>query len=293
VSGTLYVIGKVNAASYGWAIRQSNQSLLFSRSINGSTFLDASVTNCLEVGKPVLFTASFSTTGGATLSVDAFAAGTEATTTATNASTAVFSIGASGTPGNYLPGKIHYAAYYDNYVVSQAEHDAMYNDWKSDGILPLNISSTAAKTKLIVECEVKAQFASATDNGAQYRSFLAIGGQYGTSSTTRNNFYLQATANASSYAVLHTDDSATDRYIYSAVRTDHDKWTRHKWVVNTADLANSTYHINGVAQTGFTQMTGTASFGLRDTLIRIGQSPSGGTSILGNMEIRNVKLGAE
>ncbi len=99
--------------------------------------------------------------------------------------------------------------------------------------------------------------------------------------TARNNLYLQSTANGSSYAVLHTDGSTTDRYIYSAVRTDHDKWTRHKWVVDTTDLSLSTYSINGVLQTGFTQMTGTAEFGLRDTLIRIGQAarrPTGSSS---------------
>lgn len=201
-------------------------------------------------------------------------------------------IGATQTSTVLLNGKLHYLAYYDGHAVTEAEHDAMYDDWKSDGILPLNISSTAAKTKLVVECEVKGQYASATDNGGQYRTFLSIGGAYGTTSATRNNLYLQSTGNASSYAVLHTNGSTTDRYIYSAVRTDHDKWTKHKWTVDTAELANSTYTINGVAQTGFTQMSGTAEFGLRDALIRIGQS-STGASVLGNMEIRNVKLGVE
>lgn len=288
------IMGRYTAAGNqrAWVLTQNATAMNFTISLNGTDTYNAQVANCLEIGKPVLVTGTYNSASGLTVRVDAFTAGTQAVTGQvhpTNTADLYVANHGSSAP---LNGKLHYLAYYDNYVVSQAEHDAMYNDWKSDGILPLNISSTAAKTKLVVECEVKAQFASATDNGAQYRSFLAIGGQYGTSSTTRNNFYLQATANASSYAVLHTDDSVTDRYIYSAVRTDHDKWTRHKWVVDTADLANSTYHINGVAQGGFTQMSGTAEFGLRDTLIRIGQG-STGSSILGNMEIRNVKLGVE
>lgn len=291
-TGTEYIVGKSGAAgNRGWVLYQNGTGVSAMRSVNGTDLLVATVSASLEIGKPVLATMSFDSATGLKLYVDDFATASEATLGNTFTSSADFAIGAGGGGLSYFTGKEHYVAYYHGYAATEAEHDAMYQDWKSDGILPLNISSTAAKTKLIVECEVKGQYASATDNGAQYRSFLSIGGAYGTSSATRNNFYLQSTANGSSYAVLHTDGSITDRYIYSAVRTDHDKWTRHKWVVDTTELANSTYHINGVLQGGYTQMTGTAEFGLRDTLIRFGQAANG--VILGNMEIRNVKLGVE
>ncbi len=292
VTGANTLLGKYGSAgNRGYILYQSGSSIIFGRSTNGTNELQATVVSSLEIGKPALVTASYSTTTGMACRVDAFTAATEATTTAIHPTNATLEVGAYNGTSGPMNGKIHYLAYYDGHAIGQAEHDNMYAAFKMDGVLPLNISSTAARKKLVIECEVRGQYASATDNGGQYRSFLSIGGAYGTSSTTRNNFYLQSTANGSSYAVIHTDGSATDRYIYSAVRTDHDKWTRHKWVVDTSDLSLSTYSINGVLQTGFTQMTGTAEFGLRDTLVRFGQGPTG--TILGNMEIRNVKLGAE
>jgi hypothetical protein len=294
LTGTQVIIGKWTTTDdqRSWYLGQSTAGITLIRTNLGTAVDALSIVkpNCLEVGKPTLITATYSTTAGMSIYVDAMPVTASALPTGVIFSgTGAVQIGHSA--GAFLTGDIHYLAYYDNYVVGQTEHDNAYAAFKMDGVLPLNISSTAAKKKLVVECEVKGQYASAADNGGQYRTFLSIGGAYGTSSATRNNLYLQSAADGSSYSVLHTDGSATDRYIYSAVRTDHDKWTRHKWVVDTADLSLSTYSINGVLQTGFTQMTGTAEFGLRDTLIRIGQGGTG--TILGNMEIRNVKLGAE
>jgi len=293
IPSNIRLMGKAtwSATERGWEINQQTDDVVGTVSADGNSDggIVVTVSNCLEIGKPVLVTFTVSASSGVALRVDAFTPATNATPAPTWNSTNDFKIG--GYTSTNLTGRLLYYAYYPNYLVTATEHDNMYAAFKMDGVLPLNISSTAAKKKLVVECEVKGQYASAADNGGQYRSFLSIGGAYGTSNTTRNNFYLQSTANGSSYAVLHTDGSVTDRYIYSAVRTDHDKWTRHKWVVDTSDLSLSTYSINGVLQTGFTQMTGTAEFGLRDTLIRFGQGGTG--TILGNMEIRNVKLGAE
>jgi 5-methylcytosine-specific restriction endonuclease McrA len=49
--------------------------------------------------------------------------------------------------------------------VSAAEHAAIYAAWKQDGMLPLTMSATTPKTKLIVEFEAKGQFSSSADQG--------------------------------------------------------------------------------------------------------------------------------
>jgi hypothetical protein len=72
------------------------------------------------------------------------------------ASTVDLSIGAYNKSSDYFNGKLHYFALIDGVILSEVDHDAMYAKFKKDGILPLTMSSTAAKKKIYVGFDARA-----------------------------------------------------------------------------------------------------------------------------------------
>ena len=292
VSGNYCIASKNGGAgNRGWFIYQNNTGVYFSRSTDGTTFIGPSVSSCLETGKPVLITASFSTATGMALRVDAFTPTTEGTLTATWGSSDVFGIGAYGSGAYLLNSKLHYLAYYDGYAISATEHANAYAAFKLDGILPLTMSASTPKKKVILECEAKGLYSSTTNIGAS-RTIVAISGITGLSSATKSLVQIKAHTDGKFYAELYEDTDATQRFASSAVRTDLDKWHKHKFVLDFANSANSTYALDGVLQTLDASMTGVGNaIDFKDSLIRFGQTTS--VTPNGMLEVRNCTIGTE
>lgn len=309
VTGSGGIINKWNDSGVdkrGWMIYQSTSTLNFFVSKNGlsgaGNWTSTAVTSALEIGKPVMVTATYDGTlgdGNAVMWLYVDAATDVSPVYRASSTTAVapiynsdadLKIGAWST--NYLNGKVHYAAVYDGTVTTLAEHQAMYAAWKIDGILPLAMSSTTAKTKLVIEFDAKAQWSSTSDIGVAKR-FITIGGSTGECSASKNLVNMYVHANGKVIAGFAEDSDATFRYCNSTVAVaDHNKWHKHILTLDFSNAANSTYTFDGSAQTLDPSMTGTGhNLSLKDALIRIGQAPD--LSISAFAEIRNVKVSAE
>ena len=292
VSGVTTIASKWNSVGdkRGWLLQQSAMAIYFTRSINGTSGLEAVTGACLETGRPVLITASFSTSTGMFVRVDAFSpTTTEGTTTATNGSDAALNIGATGTPSSYCNGRLHYLAYYDGYAATASDHSTNYARFKKDGILPLTMSSSTPWTKLICEFEIKNIFDIEYTTGMNRRMFTIGGGDWDT-----NLLYLVKNSQAQGNQVafgLYTNTDTTNRYMRTGVITIGNCWRSHRIVTDCTNLALSTFHFDGTAMSDFGQMTGTAVFSLKDALIRIGQLYNG--SPQANSYFRNVKLFVE
>lgn len=281
-----------SSGNYGYQVYSNGTTILFERSTTGSDTVTRQVASCLEIGKPVLVTASFSASGGTTIRVDAFSASNIAGSDLTFGSSATLYIG--GIPStNYLTGKIHYVAYYDGYEVTAAEHAAMYTRLKQDGILPKTMSSTTTKTKFTIECDVKGQYSSLTDMG-QYRRLVTVLGTYGTADGDTNNIqlYADATSGKSVFNICPNVTTPPARSVSSAARTDHNRWTRHVATFDCSSPIMSSYYIDGVAQTTTAGLDTTpVDIDFRDTLIHLGYSVAAG--INGNADFRDIKLYTE
>lgn len=292
VTGSAVVFGKYGAiGNYGYYIYQTTTGIVFARSVDGTNWLSPTVATCLEIGKPVLITASFSTTDGMKLWVDAFTVGTNATTTATYQTTGSSCIGASTSGGGPFNHRLHYLAYYDGYAAVAADHSTNYARWKVDGILPLSMSASTPRTKLGVEMAAKGQFKSVSDMNGSKRLFT-IGGNTGVSGNLKNVVTLFAySATGVNWSEVVTDTSTVERYISTAARTNHDSWTSHKMNTDCSDLSASTYSVDGTLQSTKISMSGTASFDFKDSLIRIGQAYS--AAVTCNSYVKEFKLYVE
>ena len=190
--------------------------------------------------------------------------------------------------GAYANGRLHYVAYYDGYLVSASEHACMYTKLKCDGIIPVSMSSTTAKTKIIMECETKALYSSVSDMGAG-RSILSIGGAYGSGSATKNYVYITTVSNAAFRSAMYEDTDATVRHITSGAKTDHNQWHKHQFTLDLGNSARSSYLLDEISQTLDASMTGAGnSLSFLDSLLRVGQPQS--ALINGDLDIRNIKL---
>jgi hypothetical protein len=312
ITGSQGIIDKWNDSGVDkrqWMIYQSTSTINFFVSKNGlsggGNWSSLNITGALEVGKPVMITATYDGTlgdGNAVMWLYVDAATAAAPVYQASSTTAVapiynsdadLKVGAWST--NYFNGKIHYTAVYDGHVTTLAEHQAMYAGWKHDGILPLTMSATSAQTKLIMEWESKAQWSSATDIGSSDRTTLSIGGYTGVAFTNKNYVQIYTYIAGNAFAAMYANGSTTRHSISSAApRTGRDKWETHKFTIDFANLASSTYYINGVAQTSFGNMSGSDSeIYFTDSLIRIGQAASGPGAGSAFTNVRNVKLFTE
>ena len=278
-ASTFPIMNKWNATGNqrGWQIYQNGTTIFFKRSTDGQagTVQSVSVTSCLEVGKPVLVGASYSTTLGLYLRVDALAEqNTACTGTVHPLNTEPLYIAADG--GNYLNGKLLQLLVLDHgvggAVVSAAEHAALYAAWKQDGMIPLTMSATTPKTKLIVEFEAKGQFSSAGDVKVT-KHFLFIGGITGGAALTKNSVGVKVGTDGAMYGEFYNDSDAIRRYIKSSARTDLNKWHKHVFTLDLGNTANSTYTIDGVLMTDASSMSGVGNtLSFVDSLVRIGQA---------------------
>jgi hypothetical protein len=296
VSAIQYIAAKWNVTGdkRGWLLYHQNGNIVFYRSTDGTAANSAFaiVFNCIQVGKPVLVTASYSTVNGLTLRVDALTAGTQAAIGTVYSTNADLTIGAVST-GALFSGGIHYLAYYNNYVVSASEHDAMYTAFKQDSALPLTMSSTTAKKKLSIEFDAKCLFASSTDIGAT-RQLFDIGGTVGLSSTTKNRVTMYV--NTSGVLIVGMYNNSADgllRDMYSgANNVVFNKWNNYKTTFDFSNLANSTLTVNDVSEKDNTaNLTGAQEIKFHDALIRLGQGVE--AYPISSCEYRNVKLFVE
>ena len=281
------------AGSYGWDIYLSVNDVWMMRSKDGTNRLWAGKTGSpLQLGKPSLVTCVFDSAAGMKVYVDGLTVGTEPTLGSTNAPNANFNIGYSSYSPAYNYGKLHYFAYYNNYAVSSSEHAAMYAKFKQDGILPLTMSATTAKKKLAIEFDAKTMYSSNADLGSGSRMSISISGAAGVASGTQNNIQFKYATDSKIYFEAYEDSDATQRYIRSAAQTDWNRWKTYKATLDFSNYANSTFYINGVAQTDPGSMTGTGNaMDFRDSLIRFGQTNA--ATVNGYVELRNVKLYTE
>ena len=290
-TGVAHLMARTAASpNLGWTLSQSGSSVLFQRSTGGTTHNRAcTVSSCLEIGKPVLITASFSTATGMTLYVDAFTAVTDLVLTANYTGTNDIYIG-SGISTYYLNGRIHYLAYYDNYVVSASEHAAMYAKFKVDGILPLTMSASTVKTKITMEWEAKTQYSGGTDIGASGRNTVAINGLYGGSSATKNGItpYMGG-GNGVLYAQFYGNDEVS-----RLTRTGHDlspqnKWRKYIHTVDLAEMNNGILTVDGTNERDSnTDYSGAQTINFHDCQFRIGNASNGGVTAA--CEYRNIKI---
>lgn len=302
-AGNQVVVGKWSSTANKrqWMIYQSTTSMNFSVSKIGTAGgTDLAVGTCIEVGKPILVTATYDGTNGdgaseMRLYVDAATAASP--DYLASSSIAVAPIYNSDTElkvgsydVSYLTGKVHYAAVYDGTVTTLAEHQAMYTAWKIDGIIPLTMSSTTAKTKLVIEYDAKAQFSSATDIGGSKHQFT-ISGSTGAASGTKNAVVVYAALNGPLAYYMYDSTGGTVRSMSSGVSdVAWNKWNTFKFTIDLTELANSTMTVNSVSEKDSTSnFTGAREVYLGDSLIRIGAL----TNPAAHSEIRNVKVSAE
>ncbi len=296
VSAGKYLVNKWNVTGdkRGWLLYHQNGSIIFYRSTDGTAANSAfAIVNVsAQTGQPSLVTATYSTTNGLVLRVDNITSGTNAangTVYNTNASLTVGSGIIDTTPSNYFSGGIHYLAYYDNYIVSQAEHDAMYASFKQDGFLPLTVSSTKPKKKLTVEFDAKCLFGSSTTIGSD-RILLDVGGIVGVSSTTKNRVTMYVNSSGVLVSGVYDSTGGTLRNMYSgANNVTYNRWNTYKTMFNFSDLANSTLIVNGVSEKDNTSnLTGAQEIKFHDSLIRFGQSVEAYPNAM--CEYKNIRL---
>jgi len=292
-----YIISKHNATTYqrGFAIYQSSTDIACTCSNNGLATFTASVASCLEVGKPALITVSYSTVSGLSVSVDAFAAGTQAATGALFGSNSPLSIGRYEVGSSYLNAKLLQLIILDHgvggAVVSAAEHAALYQAWKQPGFLDLTMNASSPKTKIVIELEARGLYSSTSNIGAA-RRLITIGGATGQCSSTKNSIAISSDADGKLTALMYENSDGTKRFISSAARTDLDKWHKHVFVLDLANSVNSTYTIDGTPQTLDASMTGTGNqLDLLDALVRIGQPTTGIPDLNGS--VRALKIYAQ
>jgi hypothetical protein len=296
----MYIFGKYTTTGdkRSWALYYNDAgSYVFAASRDGdsATTAFATKTNGAQLGRPALLVATFNcptppcavAQGGpgnnyeAKLYVDDTTPVTDpAFYGPVKASDAIMNIGRSG-GGSRVNAHLHYVAYLDGVVLTQAQVTALYTKWKQANALPTGLGTGYIGQKLTIEFSAKCQFTSSTDMGAN-RNLVNIGSLYFTNSTalsvggataTRNyiNIYAVA-ADGKVYADFYSGASTTRRYMNTAAITTYNQWHKYKFYYDFSSLANSNNWVDGVAGTlDVTSMTGAHAFNITDTYVRIGQ----------------------
>lgn len=281
VTGSHIIASKYTATAdqRGWSLYQTDDDMSISRTTNGQvgTLLAANVNNCLAIGRPVLVTATYSTTAGLWIKVDAFTAGTNAGATGTvHPSTYDFVIGDHGT-GAKFNGNMHYLAFLDHgiggTVLTEAQHNNLYSRFKQANILPPKIGTSYVDKKLYVEFDAKCPYTGSSDVPATEMQFLDIGGNIGSADSNTNRVTVHM-ENGTVYASVYPDGESTERYMSTAVTTANN-WHRYKFYFDFAALGNSTGYFDTTLFTNNASLTGAKDLNFSDTAIRIGADYSG------------------
>jgi hypothetical protein len=297
-AGFMYMFGKYTTTGdkRSWSLYYNDAgSYVFAASRDGdsATTAFATKTNGVQLGRPALLVATFNcptppcavAQGGpgnnytGTLYVDDTTPVTDpAFFGPVKASDAIMNIGRSG-GGSRSNAHLHYVAYLDGVVLTQAQVTALYTKWKQANALPTGLGTGYIGQKLTIEFSAKCQFTSSTDMGAD-RNLVNIGSLYFTNSTapggatnTRNfiNIYAES-SDGKVYADFYSGASTTRRYMYSAAITTYNQWHKYKVYYDFSNLASSNIWVDGAAGTLDATMTAAAhAFNITDTYVRIGQ----------------------
>jgi hypothetical protein len=267
----------------GWILYRDGANAIFRVSHDGSTATSLTKSTVFSANKPALVTATYSTTTGLSLYVDAMTVATQADTGVAYASTSDFVVGADGTGSTKFAGGMQFHAYYNGTALSQANHDAMYAALKQDGILPTEISHSSHYTKLRITGAYK-HIGLATAPSA---SIFGIGGGSGTVGLSTGVVEMFT---SSTYLIVYTYCNGVNiaRYM-SAADVTHNMWNTFDVMFDFANLANSSGLVNGAAMMLTPSMEGTDKhISFLDTAIRWGQNYFG--TISGNCEIKDLKF---
>jgi hypothetical protein len=263
VSGTHVIAGRRGTAGQrSWYLYQSNATVNFAISNNGTVDVECTVSAALVAGKPVQVTASYSTTAGSACRVDALTASTTPNTGAVSASTAAFMVGETTSGAGKFAGKLHYLAYYAGTVISDVQHAAMYAALKLPGVLPVSVGSAAHYSKIRVRGEYKAIAAS------QSGVLFDIGGGIGASDADTNRLTIDMTT-TTLRASIYANGESTQRFMSKTGMTQN-AWNTFDFIFPMADLTGGTGLVNGAAATLDATMTGAKTLSLLDTWVKVG-----------------------
>jgi hypothetical protein len=289
VSQANYIVNKGWSGDYGWGIAQSNDDIYFFVSVDGAALVDMTKSTVLENDKPALVTCVYDQAAtDMYIYVDAFSTETQSSAPASiNDSAQAFTIGATASGTAQYEGDLLFLDYEDA-ALTEAQHDAAYLQLVQDYVLPKSFGGSGEPDKLTISFDVKCNFSDSSDIGDIQRQ-LEIGGDIGTASSTRNRIIVLFDDDGRAYAYVR-DDADADHFAYTAVdAVDWAEWHNYHMVVDFADFSRMDFWVDG-DNSGLTWSgrSGTGSFDLVDTKIRIGQDYAGDVS--GNCQIKNLQI---
>lgn len=300
-SASVAFIGKgISGTGIQWSAYVGMYTVYFCLSSNGSS-CGTTISSAINFGRPNLITLTYDGTNGAGASqariyVDDYTTGSSNTAVAPIANTASpFMIGFGYDPSRTstaMNSKIHYAAVYNNYVISEAEHDAGRAAMVTDGIFPLTMSSTTEKTKIYIEVEAMADYMT-----------KAYMGNYGTIFSTHSSWMVN---NNKIHIVVSSSDGKTNFWFYgnddttlhSAVcnaptNNDYRKWSKYFFKIDLTDLTNMYASRDGVECQTYSNNSGSESFDSSQVAFFVGYRNASTSSYESNANIRNVKVWTE
>jgi hypothetical protein len=256
----------------GWQLFQNGSDVSLSRSSDGTANLSGTCSAALTINKPSLVVATYSTSAGIIVYVDALTPGTQPAATGTIwGSTANFQIGALGGPGNYFNGNIHYLSFIDG-VISPTQVVDLYTRVKQANILPPKVGTSYTAKQLTVEFEAKCAYSSTTDIGTT-RALLEIAEYLSPVSTnTKNVIEVYHGSDGRAYSGIYDSVGGTTRYIRSAAMTTFNQWNKYKFYIDFSNLANSTFTVGTTVASDKLNMTGAWDVNILDSKIRLGQT---------------------
>lgn len=297
----MYIFAKYHTTGdqRAWALYyNSSATWTFAVSQNGDSGTTSFVqkTATVIVGRPQLIIGTFDYSGtpGSTsvgkIYVDDLPVNTDAAFygPAKAGGTADVTMGRSAA-GSRFNGYIHYAAFYDGKVISDAEVATLYGKFKQANILPANMGTGYVGQQFAIEFESKCSFVSSSDIGAS-RVLFDISDNYGSSyDSNSNRVSIYAHTDGKVYASFYSNSSTTERYIVTdAAITNFNIWHKYKYYADLSDIANNTFYLDSVAQTTKSSMTGAHTLKLNNLSIRVGQPYDATTN--SNCAFRNLRV---
>jgi hypothetical protein len=280
--GPIYGTWKTSDNTREFTLTRNGSSIIFKVSTNGTNEITATVSNALAAYKPALITASWSTTAGIILKVDALTVVTQAGTGTVNNSANTLVYVARDYTATFSNCKIHNIYYFNGTALTQANHNSLYAAWKNAGLLPLTVGSTSHYKKLKVSFDYLGLAASQTG------PLVEISGSLGSAGSNVNRLIVSM-ATTTLRASLYANGETTERFCTYTVA--HNRWNHVELVLNMADLTavgGTAFTVNDAAGTLDATMTGAKTISTLDTRLRVGQDYLGTT--FGNATIKNLQV---
>ena len=155
-------------------------------------------------------------------------------------------------------------------------------------VLPLEFDGAEPpRDKLTIRFDAKALFSSSSDIDG-YPRFVAINGNTGTTSNTRNRLRLGPEPDGK-FNVRVNADSTTEYRIYTAANpVDYSEWHLYVVVIDFSSWANTELYIDGTHISVTTSGSGSFDFDTTDAMIRIGQTYIG--DVDADFYIKNLEI---